>query len=102
MMPSILTRRMYMNRLQFRWPGELWWSLCGLLVAGAMARGESPSPLADQLLDLGRQAMAQGAHAQAKTFYQKVLTLEPGHVGARQALDRLPRIERVSMVRQVG
>ena len=91
-----------MKRRDSRWPGGLRWSLASLLVAGAVARGESPPPLADQLFDLGRQAVEQGAIAHAETFYRKVLTLAPGHAGARQALENLPRVRRVSLVRQVG
>ncbi len=78
-----------MKRRDSQWPGGLRWSLASLLVAGAVARGESPPPLADQLFDLGRQAVEQGAIAHAETFYRKVLTLAPGHTGACQALDSM-------------
>jgi hypothetical protein len=67
-----------------------------------MARGEPPPALADQLLDLGRQALAQGATAQAETFYRKVLTLDPGNANARRALDGLSRVRRVALARPVG
>src|SRR3954451_20348717 len=93
-----------MNRRDRGWPGGLssLWAMGGLLLVGAMARGESPPPLADQLLDLGRQAVAQGAIAQAETFYRKASTLDPGHAGARRALEGLPRIGRVSLARPAG
>src|SRR5258706_4907756 len=87
-----------MKRSDCGWRGHLWWPLGGLLIAGAVARGESPPPLADQLLDLGRQAVAQGAIAQAETFYRKALKLDPDNAGARRALDELPRVRRVSLV----
>jgi hypothetical protein len=90
-----------MKRRERAWRSGSRWSLGGLLLAGAMARGESPPPLADQLLDLGRQASAQGATAQAETFYRKVLTLDPGNAHARRALDRLPRVQRVALEKPV-
>ena len=91
-----------MKRRDRGWRGAWKWSLSGLLLAGAVARGEPPPALADQLLDLGRQALAQGATDQAETFYRKVLTLDPGNAKARRALDRLPRVRRVSLARPVG
>src|SRR3954452_3825399 len=93
-----------MNRRDRGRPGGLssLWAMGGLLLVGAMAPGESPPPLADQLHDLGHQAVAQGVIAQAETFYRKALTLDSGHAGARRALEGLPRIKRVSLARPVG
>ena len=91
-----------MRRCDREWRGGLKWSLGGLLLAGAIARDESLPALADQLLDLGRQALAQGATAQAETFYRKVLTLDPGNAKARRAFDGLPRVRRVALAAPVG
>ncbi len=64
-----------------------------VLVTGLSAWGDSPPPpsVAEQLLDLGRRARAQGATAQAETFYRKVLTLDPGNAAALRALGGLRR-----------
>jgi hypothetical protein len=64
-----------------------------------VARGDDGPPLASQLNDLGRQALAQGASGMAQTFFQKALQLDPGNhdaeVGLKEskaAADRLMRV----------
>jgi hypothetical protein len=61
-------------------------TLGGVLLSGAMARGEDGPPLAAQLTDLGRQALAQGAPGMAQSFFQKALELEPGNNDAARGL----------------
>ena len=51
-----------------------------------VALGEDSPPLATQLNDLGRQALAQGASAMAQTFFQKALQLDPGNAEATRGL----------------
>jgi hypothetical protein len=48
----------------------------GLVLVWPTARAELPAPpLPVQLVDLGRQALAQGAAPAAQTFFQKALQL---------------------------
>ena len=70
-----------------------------IVVAGFSARGDTPPPpsVAEQLLELGRRAWAQGAVAQAETFYRKVQTLDPENARARRALEELGRGTRVAV-----
>jgi hypothetical protein len=84
-----------MSRTARLWIGAGPLSLGGLLLSGALAVASDPPPLADQLSDLGRQALEQGREAQAVTFYRRALKLDPNHAEAKKALDG--RLLRVAM-----
>ena len=53
-----------------------------LLLSGVVARAAEPPPLSRQLSELGRQALAQGQTAQARTFFRKALQLDPTNAEA--------------------
>ena len=60
----------------------------GLALAWPSARAESPAPsLSSQLVELGRQALAQGATPTAQTFFQKALQLDPTNKAAARGLE---------------
>ena len=61
-------------------------ALGGLILTGATTRGDESSPLARQLTDLGRQALAQGQSKQARTFFLKALELNPNDAEAKLGL----------------
>ena len=46
------------------------------------AIGADEPPIANQLSDLGRQALAQGANRTAETFFKKALELDPANGAA--------------------
>src|SRR5262245_29653067 len=75
-----------MSRTARPWKGAGLLTLGGLLLSGVVARGEDGPPLATQLNELGRQALAQGASAMAQTFYQKALQLDPSNAEAAKGL----------------
>ena len=88
-----------MSRTARLWKGAGLLTLGGVLLSGVVARGDDNPPLAAQLNDLGRQALAQGASAMAQTFFQKALSLDPGNATATRGLkdakaahDRLVRV----------
>ena len=68
--------------------------LGGVLLSGISASGGDEPPLSDQLADLGRQALAQGASKTAQTFFEKALTLDPSHAGAARGLKEIERSHR--------
>jgi tetratricopeptide (TPR) repeat protein len=68
------------------WRGVGPLTLAGLLVTGVTVRGEDAPPLARQLTDLGRQALAQGHPAQARSFFLKALELDPNDANAQRGL----------------
>ena len=70
-----------MSRTARLWKGAGLMTLGGVLLSGVVAFGDDGPPLATQLNDLGRQALAQGASAMAQTFFQKALQLDPGNAG---------------------
>jgi tetratricopeptide (TPR) repeat protein len=85
-----------MSRSARLWKGVGPWAIGGMLLSGALVRAADPPPLSQQLLDLGRQAHAQGREAEARTFFEKALSLDPNNVEAKKALqDR--SIRRVSL-----
>jgi tetratricopeptide (TPR) repeat protein len=64
----------------------------GLALAWPSARAESPTPsLPWQLVDLGRQALAQGAAPTAQTFFKKALQLDPTNKAAARGLEESKR-----------
>ena len=75
-----------MSRTARLWKGAGLLTLGGVLLSGVVAFGEEAPPLASQLNDLGRQALAQGAAAMAQTFFQKALALDPGNADATRGL----------------
>ena len=62
-----------MSRTARLWRGAGFLMLGGVLLSGVSAFGADEPPISDQLTDLGRQALAQGASATAKTFFTKAL-----------------------------
>src|SRR5271166_5479366 len=75
-----------MSRTARLWKGAGLLTLGGVLLSGVVARGDDSPPLASQLNDLGRQALAQGASTMAQTFYQKALQLDPQNAEAAKGL----------------
>ena len=67
-----------MNRNTRPWKGIGPLTLGGLILSGSLALADEAPPLARQLTDLGRQALAQGNRAQANKFFKKALELSPG------------------------
>ena len=78
-----------MSRTARLWKGAGLLTLGGVLLSGVVARGDDGPPLAVQLTDLGRQALAQGAGAMAQTFYQKALQLDPTNAAAIRGLKEI-------------
>ena len=75
-----------MSRTARLWKGVGTWALGGLLLSGSLVLADDPPPLSDQLVELGRQAIAQGRPADARMFLQKALSLDPNNVEAKRAL----------------
>src|SRR4051794_11990844 len=75
-----------MSRIARLWNGAGLLTLGGVLLSGVVARGDDGPPLATQLNDLGRQALAQGASSVAQSFFQKALQLDPGNAEATRGL----------------
>jgi hypothetical protein len=69
---------------------RLWMSagslLGGVVLTSASALASDPPPLADQLVQLGRQAIDQKRPADARGFFQKALEVNPSSTPAREAL----------------
>ena len=72
-------------------------ALSSLLLSGVVARAAEPPPLSRQLSELGRQALAQGETAQARTFFRKALQLDPKNAEASRALSRHAGVVRVAL-----
>ncbi len=75
------------------WKGARFLMLGGVLLSGASTRAADDSPVAKQLTDLGRQALAQGSVPTARTFFQKALKLEPTNQAAARGLEDIKRTE---------
>ena len=60
--------------------------LGGTLLSGVSAFGADEPPLSDQLTELGRQALSQGASASAQTFFEKALKLDASNAGAARSI----------------
>ncbi|HMB06498.1 MAG TPA: hypothetical protein VKP69_22530 [Isosphaeraceae bacterium] len=86
-----------MSRTARRWKGAGPLALGGLLLSGVVARGAEPPPLSQQIAELGRQALAQGETAHARTFFQKAVQLDPNNAEARRALVRLGVVRRAAL-----
>jgi hypothetical protein len=76
-----------MSRTARLWRGAGFLMLGGLLLPGVPALADDDPPLSQQLTDLGRQALAQGAAPAAATFFQKALKLDPNNKVAAQGLE---------------
>jgi hypothetical protein len=57
-----------------------------MLLMGVLAQGAESNDLADQLVGLGQQALAQGRPADAHSFYDHALRIDPKNGEARRAL----------------
>src|SRR5271166_6058387 len=77
-----------MSRTAQLWRSAGLATLGGVLLSGVLARGDDGPPLASQLSELGRQALAQGANSMARTFFQKALQLDPGNAQAQRGLEQ--------------
>jgi tetratricopeptide (TPR) repeat protein len=76
-----------MSRTARLWRGAGPLTLSGLLLTGASALADDPSPsLTGQLVLLGRQATDQGHPSDAVAFYRKALELDPANSEAQAAL----------------
>jgi hypothetical protein len=75
------------------WKGAGFLMLGGVLLSSTSAFGADDSPVAKQLTDLGRQALAQGSVPTARTFFQKALQLEPTNQAAARGLEDIKRTE---------
>ena len=75
-----------MSQAARMWKGAGLATLGGVLLSGVLARGDDGPPLASQLSELGRQALAQGANSMARSFFQKALQLDPGNAQAQRGL----------------
>jgi hypothetical protein len=69
--------------------------MLGLLLGGSLSLASDPS-LSDQLVDLGRQAIAQGRKPEAASFAQQALRLDPQNEAAGRMLSDLG-VTRVAM-----
>ncbi len=75
-----------MFRTAHPWKGAGVLMLGGALLSGASAFGADEPTLSDQLSDLGRQALAQGNGANAKSFFKTALELDPTNKKASRGL----------------
>ena len=75
-----------MSRTARPWRGAGLLLLGGALLSGARAFGADEPPMSNQLADLGRQALAQGANRTAETFFKKALELDPANAAAADGL----------------
>ena len=76
-----------MSRTARLWRGAGFLMLGGLLLPGVPALADDDPPLSQQLTELGRQALDQGAAPTAQTFFQKALKLDPNNKLAAQGLE---------------
>src|SRR5215831_8952264 len=86
---TTLLERRTMLRLTRPWRGvgTLTLAFGGMALAvGAARAGDGGAPLARQLTELGRQALAQGDRDQARAFFRKALELDPADPDARRGL----------------
>ena len=77
-----------MSRTARLWRGAGFLMLGSLLLSGVTAFADDDPPLSQQLTDLGRQALAQGAATTAETFFQRALKLDPNNKLAAQGLEQ--------------
>ncbi len=80
-----------MSRTMRLWSGAGLLILGGVLLSGVETLAADDPPLSDQLADLGRQALAQGATETAQTFFQKALLLDPKSAVAQRGMREIER-----------
>ncbi len=85
-----------MSRTSRLWKGLGPLMLGGLLLSGGIAAHADAPTLPKQLVELGRQAAAQGNAEQAKSFYRNALKLDPSNKEANEGMARLGIVRRVS------
>ena len=78
-----------MPRTARLWKGAGLLTLGGILLSGSASRGDDDAapPVHQQLTELGRQALANGAGGMARSFFQKALELAPGDADATKGLE---------------
>ncbi len=80
-----------MSRTTRLWIGAVLLTLAGVLVPGVSTLAGDDPPLSEQMAELGRQALAQGATETAQTFFQKALSLDPSSAIAQRGLKDIER-----------
>ena len=80
-----------MSRTMRLWSGAGLLILGGALLSGVQTLAADDPPLSDQLADLGRQALAQGATETAQTFFKKALLLDPKSAVAQRGMREIER-----------
>ena len=90
-----------MSRTARLWRGVGSLTLGGaLLSAGIAAHADDSPSLAQQLVNLGRQAASQGRADDAKTFYANALKLDPSNAEARAGAARASNVRRVAFLQE--
>src|SRR5947209_8188409 len=88
-----------MSRTARLWRGVGSLTLGGaLLSAGIVAQANDSPSVAQQLVNLGRQAASQGRADDAKSFYTNALKLDPANAEARAGVARTSNVRRVSFL----
>ena len=86
-----------MSRTSRLWKGVGPLTLGGILLSGGIAaRGDEVDSKAEQLVKLGRQAVAQGKADDARTFFLNALKQEPRNAQAKAGLAQLPTVRLAS------
>jgi hypothetical protein len=62
-----------------------------VLQSGVQTLAADDPPLAAQMADVARQALAQGATDTARTFFEKALSLDPANAAAKRGLQEIER-----------
>jgi hypothetical protein len=73
------------------WNGAGLLALAGVLLSGVQTLADDGPPLSEQMADLGRQALAQGATETAQTFFKKALELDPSSAAAKRGMQDIER-----------
>ncbi len=60
--------------------------------------GADDPPMSIQLVDLGQQALSQGANRAAETFFKQALELDPASKAATDGLKEIKRADEVLLV----
>jgi tetratricopeptide (TPR) repeat protein len=82
-----------MSRTARLWKGVGSLTLGGILLSGGIAaRADDSGLLSQKLVNLGRQAAAQGKISDARAHFKNALRLDPNNAEARAALARVPSV----------